>query len=203
MRARLALQVSRQSYRLREVRLKDRPKSLYDISPKGTVPVMQLADGTVIEESIEIMHWSLGQNDPQEWLPSQPDEVLATNELLNGLDVDFKPNLDRYKYANRYPGAVAEEHRAAAVEFLMRLEERLASTPFLMQDRPRLADMALAPFVRQFAMADKPWFDEQPWPGLSRWLERFLASPIFAQIMPKREFWAEGTPDLMITPIGK
>ncbi len=200
MRARLALQVSGQSYRLREIRLSARPQELYDLSPKGTVPVLQLPGGSVIDESLAIMHWALEREDPLHWLPTNGEQTATTSILLAGLDTDFKPNLDRYKYADRYPGAVSLEHRAAACEFLFKLESILAHSPFLFGESAQLADMALAPFVRQFAMADKPWFDEQPWTGLNNWLERFLRSPLFAAIMPKRDVWVPGEADLLVTP---
>ncbi|MEM7303476.1 MAG: glutathione S-transferase C-terminal domain-containing protein, partial [Pseudomonadota bacterium] len=105
-------------------------------------------------------------------------------------DGPFKHHLDRYKYATRYDGAVAEEHRTAGGEFLMKLDARLGEAPFLGGSRPGLADMAIAPFVRQFANTDREWFDVQPWVNLRRWLEAFLASDRFQRIMEKHPVWA-------------
>jgi len=189
MRARLALAVSGQAVLLREVELKNRPAEIYAVSPKGTVPVLVLADGTVMDESLEIMHWTLSKSDPESWLPATPELEKAKNELVYRCDGDFKHHLDRYKYANRYEGACAQEHRSAASAFLLHLEERLHTNTFLLQDKPCLADMALAPFVRQFAFADRNWFDTQPWPHLRAWLDAFIASPRFLIIMQKHSPW--------------
>lgn len=192
MRARLALAVSGQTVALREVELKNRPPEIYAVSPKGTVPVLVLADGTVLEESIEIMHWTLARKDPLAWLGTSEARKNEIDALIQRCDGDFKHHLDRYKYANRYADVDAEEHRAKASEFLFHLQELLEQHTFLLAEQACLADMALAPFVRQFAFADRSWFDAQPWPQLRAWLDAFCASPLFARIMPKFEPW---TPD--------
>ncbi|MFK5956894.1 MAG: glutathione S-transferase C-terminal domain-containing protein, partial [Planctomycetota bacterium] len=121
--------------------------------------------------------------------PATPELEKAMNALVHCCDGDFKHHLDRYKYANRYAGVCAQEHRSAASAFLLHLEERLQTNTFLLQDKPCLADMALAPFVRQFAFADRNWFDTQPWPHLRAWLDAFIASPRFLSIMEKHSPW--------------
>ena len=189
MRARLALAVSGQKVTLREVELKNRPTEIYAVSPKGTVPVLVLDDGTILEESLEIMHWTLGNRDPLLWLGTSHAQKKSIDLLIQRCDGNFKHNLDRYKYANRYEGVDAEEHRANASDFLFYLQELLLQHKFLLSDQACLADMALAPFVRQFAFADRPWFDAQPWPQLRAWLDAFCASPLFASVMSKYQPW--------------
>ncbi len=189
MRARLALQVSGIQYDLREVSLKSKPPELLAASPKGTVPVLVLPGGQVIDESLDIMRWALAQNDPDGWLTqAAPDEMLA---LIVGNDGKFKHALDRYKYPNRYPldsGGEAKvfalAQRVEAASWLQTLESRL-SQGWLFSPQPSLADMATLPFVRQFAHTDAAWFAVQPWPQLQAWLARFEASALFEAVMAR------------------
>jgi glutathione S-transferase len=185
MRARLALAVSEQSYTLHEVDLKNRPPELFAVSPKGTVPVLVLDDGMVLLESLDIMFWALANHDPQGWLRSSLPQQQGMQALLEQCDGAFKFHLDRYKYATRFEGVIAEEHRQQAATILMAWEERLTQHNFLCDNRVSMADMALGPFVRQFAFANRPWFDAQAWPHLRQWLDAFTASALFAQIMEK------------------
>lgn len=199
MRARLALAVSGQKVNLREVELKNRPQELYADSLKATVPVLVLASGEVLEESLEIMHWTLGNADPDSWLGSSESQRGAMAQLIDNCDGEFKHHLDRYKYANRYEDVDATEHREQASTFLRQLQSRIASQPFLFGEAPCLADMAVAPFVRQFAFADRTWFDAQPWKELIAWLDAFTASALFLSIMQKHEPWTPGADPLCIT----
>jgi glutathione S-transferase len=198
MRARLALAVSGRVFVHREVDLKERPDELRAVSPKATVPVLVLPDGRVIEESLEIMAWALDCEDPARWLPQDDEERLNFAALTGACDGDFKFNLDRYKYSNRYEGANGLEHRSAAASFLTDLDQRLGHSPFLFASSPRLPDMAIAPFVRQFCFADEAWFRAQPWVNLLRWLDDFLKSGLFAKIMIKRAQWLPGSEPLLI-----
>jgi len=197
MRARLALAVSGERYELREVVLRDKPAELLAASPKGTVPVLVLPDGTVIDQSLEVMLWVLRRNDPQHWL--QPlrgsvDEMLA---LVAGNDGDFKRHLDRYKYPNRYQDesaadaqAFAHQHRSQGAAWLKKLDGMLAEG-WLFGTRASLADMGLLPFVRQFAHTDAAWFTAQAWPRLQAWLAGFEASALYAGVMGKHAPWRE------------
>ena len=180
MRARLALASAGISCELREILLRDKAPELLLASPKATVPVLLTPD--VIEESLEIMHWSLGQNDPENWL-DMPD---AGHALITTSDTHFKPALDAYKYKRD------EDSRTTAATFLHSLDQMLAAQPYLYGQTATLADMAILTFVRQFAFVDKPWFDAQPWPHLARWLENFIASARFAGIMQKYPKWHAG-----------
>ncbi len=183
MRARLALAASGTQVEHREILLRDKPAHMLDISPKGTVPVLLLEDGTVLEESLDIMLWALGRNDPEGWLDRHDEALVAAN------DGPFKHHLDRYKYANRYQGAEPQAHREECLALLQVLESRLATQPFLSGQTRGLTDAAIAPFVRQFANSDRAWFDAQALPGLQRWLADFLQSQLFGRVMVKHPLW--------------
>lgn len=237
MRARLAIAASGQPCQLREVVLRNKPQALIDASPKATVPVLVLADGTVIEQSLEIMLWALGRQDPQGWLAPQGADLTTMLALIQACDERFKPELDRYKYPQRYereqggkPGLVAGVqpavtgssdahqptagdglpqtassdadaahraralvHRAAGARWIDTLQNRLARQAYLFGERVSVADMAIAPFVRQFAHVDKEWFEAQPWPAVQAWLHALLSSDLFARVMAKYPPWVEGT----------
>jgi glutathione S-transferase len=193
MRARLAWLASGQTCELREVVLRNKPQALRDASAKATVPVLVLPDGTVIDESLAIMRWALERHDPLGWLrPTQGDlaEMLA---LVHANDSVFKPQLDRYKYPQRFGLADGGAAHAAAVPWLQSLEQRLHAMPFLCGRHASLADMALAPFVRQFAGVDPTDFEAQPWPALQQWLRDWQASALFLEAMQKFDPWHEGT----------
>ncbi|MFJ4545280.1 glutathione S-transferase [Pseudomonas sp. NPDC088885] len=181
MRARMALRYSGVPVEIVEVSLKAKPAEMLAISPKGTVPVLD-ADGRVIDESLEIMRWALAQNDPQGWLL---DGDLRIAELIEANDQGFKVDLNRYKYAERYPEQPMEVYRAQGAVFLQRLEGLLQDRDYLLPDHPSLADIALLPFVRQFAHVDREWFAQTPYPRLQAWLHNFLESDLFTSIMKK------------------
>jgi glutathione S-transferase len=192
MRARLALIASGERCELREVVLRDKPAEMLAASPKGTVPVLVMADGTVLEQSLDVMLWALRRNDPRRWL--QPgagtlDDMLA---LIAACDNDFKPLLDRYKYPGRFTDAAEDSARERGAQFLRELEARLSASTHLAGAHATLADAALMPFVRQFAMVEPAWFDAQPWPRLHAWLSGWTASDLFARAMPKFAPWKTG-----------
>ncbi len=193
MRARMALQLSEHPCELREVVLRDKPPSLGQISAKATVPVLLTRDKRVIDESLEIMRWTLATRDPVGWLDPAEGELDDVLALIARCDGDFKVHLDGYKYAHGNPAA-AEEHRAQASVFLLELDHRLQSRDWLFGARSSLADAAIAPFVRQFANSDRAWFDGQDWQALRAWLDDFLRSPLLASVMHKYAPWQEGTP---------
>ena len=193
MRARLALASSGLTYELREVALRSKPPELLAASPKGTVPVLVLPDGTVIDESLDVMLWALRQHDPDGWLTGDVDGMLT---LISANDGAFKQHLDRYKYPNRYASehtddvqAFAALHRAAGAAWLVSLQHRLRDKNWLFSDGASLADMAVLPFVRQFAHTDAAWFAAQPWPQLATWLARFEASILYTGVMNKHMPW--------------
>ena len=201
MRARLAIAASGLRCELREVVLRSKPAELLAASSKATVPVLVLPDGRVIEQSLEIMHWALAQSDPQDWLPADREMLHAMLALIAVNDGEFKPHLDRYKYPNRYRNehagdeqVFAQAHRSDAGHSLMELESRLSRQAWLFGDAARLADMAILPFVRQFAHTDPAWFDIQPWPHLNAWLVRWETGLLFQQVMEKYPPWQAGAP---------
>lgn len=189
MRARLALFYAEQSVEHREVVLRDIPQQMIDISPKATVPVMLLSDETIIDESLDIALWALEQKDPQKLLGSlsQLSDMLS---LIKENDNDFKVWLDQYKYADRYPENTPEYYRQQGELFLEKLEARLSQHPYLFGVEIRLADIAIMPFVRQFAHVDKRWFESTDYVNLQRWLKEWLESGSFKQVMTKYPQWA-------------
>lgn len=183
MRARMSLLESGVEVELREVILRDRPEHMMDISPKGTVPVLLLPDGTVIEESLDIMLWSLDES----WLAGDWKELIDVN------DGDFKHHLDRYKYNNRYENVLSsDEHREHALSILRTYDERLSNQAYLCGDSISLADLALSPFVRQFANTDRGWFDQLPLLHLHNWLIGILEGDLFKSCMVKHKQWENG-----------
>jgi glutathione S-transferase len=178
MRARMALLISDTAYDLHEVVLRDKPPEMLVASPKGTVPVLILPSGTVIDESLDIMRWALARRDPEGWL-GQDESLISKN------DGPFKHALDRYKYPNRHGVSDASIPRGEAMVFLDEFNDRLAEQPYLNGPARSLADVATFPFVRQFAATDRPWFDAQPVPYLRRWLDDLIASPLFEAIMAR------------------
>ena len=191
MRARLAVKASGLAVALREVVLRDKPAELLAISPKATVPVLQLPDGRVLEQSLDIMRWALALNDPQGWL--RDGEQADVQALIDLNDGPFKQSLDRYKYASRDPEKSAEAWREQGIgQLLSPLEIRLSRHRFLLRDTPSLADMALLPFVRQFAGVDEAWFDTCALPRLRDWKQQLTATPLFASVMQKYDAWSPG-----------
>ena len=187
IRARLAILAAGQKVELREVVLRNKPEAFLQVSPSATVPCLKLSD-EVLDESLDIMRWALHRHDPESWL-TLPQ---AGFDLVEQSDGPFKAALDRTKYANRYPDSNPEEQRALAHGFLYELNGRLEGQEYLFGATPSLADMAILPFVRQFAFIDKPRFDAEDWPHLAAWLARFLDSARFASVMSKYPAWAEG-----------
>ncbi|QIA03878.1 MULTISPECIES: glutathione S-transferase [Pseudomonas] len=181
MRARMALRYSGVPVEIIEVSLKAKPAQMLAISPKGTVPVLD-ADGQVIDESLEIMRWALAQHDPDDWLLGGDSRIA---ELIEANDQVFKVHLNRYKYAERYPEQPMEVYRAEGALFLQKLDELLEGRDYLLAGHPSLADIALLPFVRQFAHVDRDWFAQTPYVRLQAWLQRFLESELFTGIMKK------------------
>ena len=192
IRARLAIKASNIQVELREVVLADKPKELLICSPKGTVPVLVLTDDTVIDESRDIMWWALTQQDPHNWLGSTDTQWDEMNHLIDINDTEFKQHLDHYKYADRFPEQSAECYRQQAESFLQQLEAKLRKNQYLMTDKISLADMAIFPFVRQFAFVDKKWFEQTEYKKLQIWLDNVLADKLFIEVMQKYSRWLPG-----------
>tara|TARA_R110001592_G_scaffold320639_2_gene598731 strand:+ start:51145 stop:51702 length:558 start_codon:yes stop_codon:yes gene_type:complete len=174
---------------LREILLRDKPASMLAASTKGTVPVLLLPEGVVLDESYEVMRWALEQSDPDQWWDSSL--TAEVDALIQQNDGSFKVCLDHYKYADRYPEHAVEYYRSQAEIFLTVLEKKLTAGVYLFGDNVSISDVAIFPFIRQFAFVDKDWFDQAPYPKLQHWLSDFLASEIFSAVMDKHKVWCE------------
>lgn len=196
IRARLAIAGSGLVVELREVVLKNKPAAMLAASPKGTVPVLVLPSSTqeykVIDESRDIMRWALRQSDPYNWLcRDDPDLLWQIEGLIQENDFVFKQHLDRYKYFERHPGHPQSYYREQCEVTLVKLERLLQQHSFLAGENCSLADMAIFPFIRQFAHVDRNWFYAAPYPALQRWLDYQLESALFVGVMKKYPQWRE------------
>lgn len=182
MRARMALHVADIQVEIREIALRDKPAHMLQVSPKGTVPVLVLQDGSVIEQSIDIMLWALNIHDPDGWLHA---DYAQTMRWIASNDGEFKQVLDHYKYPERYPEYSQLEYRTQGEAFLQMLEDALQAQPYLLGEHASIADVAIFPFIRQFAAVDTEWFSQSPYLALGRWLAGWAQSDLFASIMRK------------------
>jgi glutathione S-transferase len=202
MRARMALLIAGIAFDAHEVSLRDKPPDLLARSPKGSVPVLLLPDGQVFEESWDIMGWALARPDTQGWwTTAQTPENLA---WLASNDTDFKHSLDRYKYPERYGEADRNRPRDEALStFLVPLASRLDKSKFLGGSEPCATDIALFPFVRQYAAVAPDWFAQLPIPPLQFWLANWLSSVLFHHCMHKMPSQTNVGFPLLVSPISK
>lgn len=184
----MALVYSGTRVELREVKLSDMPESMLQLSPRATVPVLSLADGPVLDESLDIMLWSLSQSDPEHWL----DIDETSKQRIQRFDEQFKPLLDCYKYADRHPQFSQLEHRIRAETFLAELNQLLSRHAYLSGGQWRLTDVAIFPFIRQFAGVDPAWFERCEYASVRNWLNTMLGSDLFQRVMEKTPFWQPG-----------
>ena len=182
IRSRLALYQAGIDYESIEISLKDKPSDFLALSPKGTVPVLVQSDGKVIEESLEIMLWALNISDPEHWILKGND---LSQKLIFENDFHFKKNLDKYKYADRFPEHSKEYYRSQCEIFLNVLDEKLKFKLYLIEDRISLADIAIFPFIRQFFLVDENWFLDSKYDALKKWLRGLIDSHIFKEVMKK------------------
>ena len=194
----MAIYASQTKVELREVLLKNKPAAMIQASSKATVPVLILTDGSVIDESVDIMLWSLQLNDPQHWL-SFPNEQISL--LIGENDNIFKIHLDHYKYADRFPEHPSLYYRQKGEVFLQQLETRLQQHQFLLGNSTSLADIALFPFIRQFAYVDIKWFDNCPYPRLIQWLNYWINNELFLKVMNKYPQWEQNLPPGQYQPV--
>ena len=194
MRARMALFYCGIKPELREVKLSNMPQALLTLSPKATVPVLLLSEGRVIDESLDIMRWALSIADPSHWL----ENSHISDQLIEQSDNNFKPLLDKYKYADRHTELSQTEHRENAEPFLKSLDERLNQQLYLVDDQIRLADIAIFPFIRQFVGVEPNWFVQSDYSAVKRWLDTLIESSQFKTIMQKYAVWQECDPVLYL-----
>jgi len=185
IRARMAIAAAGKAVELREVVLRNKPSAMLDISPKGTVPVLLCSSGQVIEESIEIMHWALAQHDPHRWLTGNSESRFR----IDTCDKDFKAWLDKYKYADRHPEYPHEWYRERAEHFVQELESRLNVSAYLGGETASIEDVAIFPFIRQFAGVDPRWWESSDYRRTRAWLNQWLSSALFQRVMQKYPPW--------------
>jgi len=190
MRARIAIHISQQKCEIREVLLKDKPPSMMEYSAKGTVPVLVLQSGKVIDESLDVIDWALNLNDPYNWKRSK--DSGKTKELIKINDGDFKFHLDRYKYSKRYENEDPNFHREKCLTFIKMINEELKDSKYIYDNEISYIDISLLPFIRQFRIADNDWFDELPYENVKSWLSNFIDSKLLKSVMPKYDLWKKG-----------
>ena len=190
MRARMALKLAEVAVEIREISLREKPAHMLQVSPKATVPVLVLTDGSVIEESIEIMLFALKTHALADNIHA---EVIA---LILQNDTDFKQALDAYKYPERFPTQSQLVYRQQGEVFLRQLENLLQQNTYLFDATPTFADYAIFPFVRQFSAVDVVWFgginqDSANYPKLRTWLKSLVESDLFKSVMEKQPTYIE------------
>ena len=207
MRARLAIFVSGQTVCLREVLLSQKPAQLLTVSPKGTVPVLVLPSGEVLEQSRDIMLWAFSQSDRNNYLLHQPldnDKQSAAQtmqQLMTQFDSEFILRLEHYRSAKRYRDPKLLQYRAECEVYLQQLESRLAQHDFLFAEQACLADLAIMPFIRQFARVERQWYLQSPYPEVRRWLDSYLQSAMFSKVMAQYPVWKEGVNETLFSGV--
>lgn len=190
IRARMALEYSGIEVEIKEIELRNKSSEFLALSPKGTVPVLVLPSGEIIDQSWEIMLWALNQRDPDDWWPQDVDIRNEIEKLVAANDLQFKPLLDRYKYSVRYPELSTVEHRSMAEKFIENIEERLTAGIFLMGSKLTVVDVAVFPFLRQFVAVDDNWFQGSAYNQLKKYMAHFEKTEIFQKVMAKKQFKA-------------
>ena len=193
MRARIAIKLSNQTCELREINLHSKPTEFMEISQKGTVPVLVLTDGSIIDESLDIIKWAISKNDEFK-LKSDKNEIEKSDDFLISLfDNVFKEHLDKYKYNSHYNNEDPLFHREKASEILFKVSNMLYKNKWLRGENPGVSDIAILPFVRQFRIADPDWFDNEfKLHKIKLWLNNFLISKMYLEVMEKFKPWEPG-----------
>jgi glutathione S-transferase len=200
MRARMGLLMARQEVLLRNIVTKDKPKEMLKISPKGTVPILIIEDGTLVDESLDIMIWALKKNDPSDLLyKDQADALPDMLNLISDCDIGFRANLSSYKNQKRYHLEDEVKLRTSCEEFIQCLESSLEKQDFVLGDKLSLADLAILPFIRQFANVDRKWFRETNYPRLTAWLAKLMQSLLFGKAMRKYSLWNDSQEEFLLS----
>ena len=198
IRARLAIYASGQQVHLRDLVLSDKPTEMLAVSPKGTVPVLVTLDNAVIDESLSIMQWAFSQTDPNDYLhKSAPNALAEMLVMIERFDTEFKGHLEQYRCSKRYHETSLIQDRQKCEPYLVDLEMRLCQHQYLMSDKPSLADLALMPFVRQFARVERQWYLQSPYPKLRQWLNGYLQSKMFTKVMTQQRMWLDLKEDIV------
>lgn len=198
MRARMTLCMLTLTIEIRDISLKNKPQSMLQASPKGTVPVLVLPSGQIIDESIDIMRWATQQYSKQNLLPSTPEAQAVIDSWVTENDKYFKPQLDRFKYPQRFNNVDVNDAQKQCLHFFEKINTILQNQPYLLGAAPSLADIAVFPFIRQASRVDEAWFQTLPLPHLNQWLTHWLTHPCFLRIMQKFPLWApESSPHFL------
>lgn len=200
MRARLAIFKSKQQVELRDVVLSNKPQVMLNASPKGTVPILVFENNdkkfNVIDESLDIMLWALQMNDPESLLAqgaiSNAESLQNMLCVIATFDTEFKADLEKYKCAKRYHEDNLFEYRQACEVHIESIEKQLEQHTYIMSEKESLVDIALLPFIRQFARVERQWYLQAPYPNLRQWLNNYLQSPMFSKVMTKYPLWIDG-----------
>ncbi|WP_135458394.1 glutathione S-transferase [Vibrio echinoideorum] len=198
MRGRMGIALSQQQVLLREIVTKDKPSELLASSPKGTVPVLILPDGQIVEQSLDVMNWALQQNDPQDLLRSSNSALSeSVHQLIKMNDEEFIGYLEKYRASLRYRNDDVEQRRRLCEGFISVLENKLANHDYLFGNTPSLADFAVMPFVSQFVRVEKKWFVQSDYQNVGRWLRAHLESKLYGQVMKQYPLWNETKQDCL------
>ncbi|OBT25987.1 glutathione S-transferase [Vibrio tasmaniensis] len=194
----MGIALSKQQVLLREIVTKDKPSELLASSPKGTVPVLVLPDGQIIEQSLDVMNWALQQNDPQDLLrSSNPTLSQQVHQLIKVNDNEFIGHLEKYRASVRYRNIDTEQRRQACEGFISNLEALLTDQAYFFGETPSLADFAVMPFVSQFVRVEKKWFVQSEYKNVGRWLRAHLESKLYTQVMKQYPLWNETKQDCL------
>ena len=194
----MALKYSEQKVILRSVELRNLPQEVLAVSPHQTVPSLVIAENKYMDESWDIVKWAIQENDPQNWLGENKKYQQAAEMLVETNDFSFKQDLDHYKYAQRHPEHSMEHYRLRCEAFIDELNEMLKESDFLLAQSITIADIAIFPFIRQFSMVDKVWFDLSPYRALQRWLAAMLDTLWFHEAFKKHDTWQPGCEDIYV-----
>ena len=198
MRAHMALKYAGMKVILREVELRNLPAEALAVSPHATVPSLVVSADEYMDESWDIVKWAIKQHDPDNWAGDNNEYLNHAEMLVETNDHSFKEDLDHYKYADRHPEHPMEYYRERCEEFLEELNEMLEENVYLLSEHISIADIAVFPFIRQFSLVDKDWFDQAPYPELQRWLKAILDTEWFADAFKKHELWQSGNDDIFL-----
>lgn len=198
MRGRMGIALSKQQVLLREIITKDKPSELLASSAKGTVPVLVLPDGQIIEQSLDVMNWALQQNDPQDLLRSSNSTLnQQVHQLIKVNDDEFIGHLEKYRASVRYRNIDKEQRRQDCEGFISKLEALLTDQAYFFGETPSLADFAVMPFVSQFVRVEKKWFVQSEYQNVGRWLRTHLDSKLYTQVMKQYPLWNETKQDCL------
>lgn len=184
MRARMALIDSGIDFNVYEISFKNKPHEIIEISPKGTVPVLRLAN-KVIDESLDIMMWACANGSSSHYSDLDKDVIDTGLELIRKNDHEFKLHLDQYKYFTNYPSSSKDALGGACLFFIETLEGMLNLNKYLLSDKISFADIAIFPFIRQFAGVDMNFFTSLKFHRVQEWLSDLTSSELFMNAMIK------------------